>query len=47
MPTQEKTPEEIATNLLANEERIESVDVVIYKIDVEKLKEYGYEGIAD
>lgn len=47
MPTQEKTPEEVAANLLANEERIENVNVVIYKIDVEKVREFGYEGITD
>ncbi len=46
MPTQEKTPEEIAANLLANEERM-SGSVAIYKIDVEKLREHSYQAIAD
>ncbi len=46
MPTQEKTPEEIAENLLAQEERM-SGTVAIYKIDVEKLKEHSYQAIAN
>ena len=46
MPTQDKTPEEIAANLLANEERL-SGSVAIYKIDVEKLREHSYQAIAD
>ena len=46
MPTQDKTPEEIAANLLANEERM-SGSVAIYKIDVEKLREHSYQAIAD
>ena len=46
MTTQDKTPEEIAANLLAQEERM-SGTVAIYKIDVEKLREHSYQAIAD
>ncbi len=45
MPTQEKTPEEIAENLLANEEM--SSEVAIYRIDVDKLSQHSYQAIAD
>ena len=47
MPTQEKTPEEIAENLLANEERSHCVDTVLYKVEPEKLSKYSYQAIAD
>ena len=46
MTTQDKTPEEIAANLLAQEERLGGT-VAIYKIDVEKLREHSYQAIAD
>ncbi len=46
MTTQEKTAEEIAENLLANEE-MRSGAVAMYKIDVEKMEQYSYQAIAD
>ncbi len=46
MTIQEKTAQEVAGNLLANEEKY-SGNVVMYKIDVEKLSEYSYQAIAD
>ena len=45
MTDQEKTPEEIAENLLGHEDEV--VQVAIYKFDVEKLKEHSYQAIAD
>jgi hypothetical protein len=47
MPTQEKTAEEVAGNLLANEERMSSGAVAMYKIDVKKMEQYSYQAIAD
>ena len=46
MPTQEKTAEEVAENLLAQEERL-SGPVAIYRIDVDKLAQYSFQAIAD
>ena len=46
MPTQEKTAEEVAQDLLANEEKISGATVT-YTVDAEKLSEYGYKAIAD
>ena len=47
MTIREKTAEEVAENLLANEEMMSSGEIAIYKIDLEKLKQYTYEAIAD
>ncbi len=46
MTTQEKTPQEVAENLLANEEKYRG-NVIFYKVDVEKLSQHSYEAIAD
>ncbi len=45
MTDQEKTAEEIAEDLLGNEEEVGGV--VYYKIDVKKLEKYSYQAIAD
>ncbi len=46
MPTQDKTAQEVAENLLANEEKYRG-NVIFYKVDVEKLSQHSYEAIAD
>ena len=46
MTVRDKTAEEVAEDLLANEQVMDSGEVAIYKIDVEKLKQYSYEAIA-
>ena len=47
MTIQEKTAEEVAQDLLGQEQMRESGQVAIYKIDVEKLSRYSHQAIAD
>jgi hypothetical protein len=46
MPIREKTAEEVAQDLLGQEEKFSS-PVAIYKVDVEKLRGHSYQAIAD
>lgn len=45
MTIREKTPEEVAEEILKKEEMY-SGNVVNYKVDVEKIKQFSYEAIA-